>query len=92
MHGSGLILYCSRIRKNVTNKQTDRDTEKKQRTENSITEATLIPWIAGLSGPILKETYLRYIQEGNIIFQIFCKIKKVTKFLFSVGQALLSRV
>ena len=34
----GLILYCSRIRKFDENKQTDRE-----QTENSITEATLIP-------------------------------------------------
>ena len=45
---SGLILYCSMIRKNVTeNRQTDRE-----QTEKPITEATLIPWMAGLSGPI----------------------------------------
>ena len=38
VHG-GLILYCSRIRKNVTcREQTDRE----QRTEKQITEATLI--------------------------------------------------
>ena len=55
----GLILCWSRIRKFATyiqrthrehteknRKQTDRQTEK------AITEATLIPWITGLSGPI----------------------------------------
>ena len=43
---SGLILCWSRIRKFVTYREyTDRQTEK------AITEATLIPWIAGLSGP-----------------------------------------
>ena len=35
------------IRKNVTNRETH-----SEQTDNSITEATLIPWIAGLSGPI----------------------------------------
>ena len=34
-----------------TNKQTDREQTDRQ-TENSITEATLIPWISGLSEPI----------------------------------------
>ena len=48
----GLILCWSRIRKFVTyiyteNIQTDRQAEK------AITEAALIPWIAGLSGPII---------------------------------------
>ena len=43
----GLILYWSRIRKNVTHRQTDIE----RRTEKAITEAILIPWIAGLSGP-----------------------------------------
>ena len=48
MYGGSHILYCSRIRKNVTS----RETENKH-TENSITEATLSPyqWNAGLSGP-----------------------------------------
>ena len=41
---SSHILYWSRIRKNVTHIQ---------RTEKTITEATLIPWIVGLSGPII---------------------------------------
>ena len=45
----GHILYWSRIRKNVTYTQR---TEKPQRTENSITEATLVLWITGLRGPI----------------------------------------
>ena len=48
MDGGGLISYCSRIRKNVTEKQ-----RNKQRTKNSILEATLFPWVAGLSGPIV---------------------------------------
>ena len=48
----GLILCWSEIRKFVTHReytdiQTDRQTEK------AITEATLIPWIVGLSGPII---------------------------------------
>ena len=38
----GLILFCSRIRKFVTHREhTDRQTDRP--TENSITEATLIP-------------------------------------------------
>ena len=45
---SGLILCWSKIRKFVTHTEhTDRHTEK------AITEATLIPWITGLSGPII---------------------------------------
>ena len=43
----GLILYWSRIRKKF-----NKPTENRQ-TEKAITEATLIPWIARLSGPIL---------------------------------------
>ena len=44
---SNLILYWSKIRKNVTHREhTDIQTEK------AITEATLIPWIARLRGPI----------------------------------------
>ena len=50
-YDGGLILYWSRIRKNVTHTQR---TENRQRTEKVITEATLIPWITGLSGPIHK--------------------------------------
>ena len=50
----GHVLYCSRIRKNVTEK-TQR-TDREQRTEKAIREATLIPWIAGLSGPIKPTT------------------------------------
>ena len=44
------------LEKNVTdrqkteNRQTDRQTDR-QRTDKTITVATLIPWIAGLSGP-----------------------------------------
>ena len=38
-HCSGLILYCSRIRKNIENSE---QTENRH-TDNSITEATLIP-------------------------------------------------
>ena len=45
----GLILYLSRIRKLVTQPQR---TENREQTEKTITEAILIPWIAGLSGPI----------------------------------------
>ena len=50
----GLILCWSRIRKNVTHRE--------QRTENkhiekAITEVTLIPWIAGLSGPIFRQVF-----------------------------------
>jgi len=58
----GHVLCCSRIRKNVKyrirknityrEQRTDR-----QRTEKAITEATLIPWIAGLSGPISSLLY-----------------------------------
>ena len=39
------------ISKNVTDRQTNR-----QRTEISITEVTLIPWIAGLRGPKIELT------------------------------------
>ena len=47
--GSGdLILYWSRIRNTVTQPKRTYI----QRTEKAITEATLIPWTAGLSGPI----------------------------------------
>ena len=48
---SGLILCLSRIRKNVTN---PRKTHIR-RIEKAITEATLILWIAGLSGPIIAD-------------------------------------
>ena len=52
----GLILYWSRIRKFVTYIQrTYRQTEK------AITEATLIPWIAGLSGPIHEKIRISYL-------------------------------
>ena len=52
----GLILYWSRIRKNVIYREhTDRQTEK------AITEATLIPWIAGLSGPIHEKIRISYL-------------------------------
>ena len=48
----GLILYCSRIRKNVIHrirkKSNIQRTENRQRTEKAITEATLI--VDGLSG------------------------------------------
>ena len=42
-----------------------RQTENRQRTENrqtekAITEATLIPWIAGLSGPIMLSNTVSY--------------------------------
>ena len=47
--GAGAIFTIS---KNVTDRQTNRETHREQRTEISITETTLIPWIAGLSGPI----------------------------------------
>ena len=56
MHSHGHILYCSRIRKNVTDRETDRETKRetnKHTEKNSILKATLIPWIAGLSGPIV---------------------------------------
>jgi len=39
-HCSGLILYGSRIRKNVARRE---QTDREQRTEKPITEATLIP-------------------------------------------------
>ena len=45
---SSLISYWSRIRKNVTHRE---QTENRQ-TEKAITETTLIPWIAKLSGLI----------------------------------------
>ena len=54
MLGGGHIFYCSRIRKNVIEKIRKKVTENRQtdtQTEHSITEATLIPWIAGMSGP-----------------------------------------
>ena len=35
-------------------KYNNQKTNREQTIENSITEATLIPWIAGLSGPILE--------------------------------------
>ena len=57
----GLILYWSRIRKNVTH--TQRINRKKLKTEKAITEATLILWITGLSGPITKE----FKMNNNII-------------------------
>ena len=34
------MLYCSRIRKNVTDRETEKQSEKQR--ENSVTEATLI--------------------------------------------------
>ena len=46
----GLILCWSRIRKFVTYIQ-----RIYRQTEKAIKEATLIPWIAGLSGPITKK-------------------------------------
>ena len=62
----GLILCWSRIRKFVTHRehtyrQTDRQTEK------AITEATLIPWIAGLSGPILLRIYEKTSSQSETI-------------------------
>ena len=41
-------LYYAEVELEKCNKPT----ENIQRTEKAITEATLIPWIAGLSGPI----------------------------------------
>ena len=46
------ILNCSRIRKNVTHREQRTHGQRDRQTENSITDATLIPWITGLSGPI----------------------------------------
>ena len=53
-HDNGLILCWSRIRKFVTQREHTygEKTENRQRIEKAITEATLILWIAGLSGPI----------------------------------------
>ena len=54
----GLILCWSIIRKFVTYIQ-----RIYRQTEKAITEATLIPWIAGLSGPIF--VWLKK-NEGNL--------------------------
>ena len=52
---SSLILCWSRVRKFVTYREhTDRQTEKAN------TEATLIPWIAGFSGPIHEKIRISY--------------------------------
>ena len=51
---SSHILYCSRIRKKVTENREQRiENRVNRQIEKTITEATLIPWIAGLSGPII---------------------------------------
>ena len=44
------------ISKNITNKHTSKQTDRE--TEISKTEATLIPWIARLSGPIVHKLQL----------------------------------
>ena len=44
------MAHCSRIRK--TSHTENRQRTENRQTEKAITEATLIPWIAGLSGPI----------------------------------------
>ena len=59
---SGLILYWSRIRKNVTNPRRTHI----QRTEKAITEATLIPWITRLSGPIYKVKKFSYLPSVTV--------------------------
>ena len=54
----GLLLYWSRIRKNVTHREqrtyiyTENPQITDKKTEKAITEATLVPWITGLSRPI----------------------------------------
>ena len=45
------------IRKNITYREQRTD---RQRTEKAITEATLILWITGLSGPILMNNIISY--------------------------------
>ena len=47
----GLILCIRSIRKNFTHRE-HTDIETDRQTEKAITDATLIPWITGLSGPI----------------------------------------
>jgi len=63
------------ISKNVTDIQTNRETHREQRTEISITEATLIPWIAGLSGPILQYDTMQKIEviRGKVQYYIVPK-------------------
>ena len=60
LRDGGLILCWSRIRKFVTY---PRRTQR-EHTEKAITEATQIPWIAGLSRPI--DTLLKNLSMKNI--------------------------
>ena len=63
---SGLILCWSRIRKFVTYREyTDRQTEK------AIREATPIPWIAGLSGPIHEKIRISYLYYYNCYYYYY---------------------
>ena len=48
-------LYYKGVELENLSQRTQREQTDRQRTENSITDATLIPWITGLSGPISLE-------------------------------------
>ena len=67
---SSLILCLSRNRKFVTYRE---HTEHIQ-TEKAITEATLIPWITGLSGPIFQLSLMETQQLG--LFYQLVKIEE----------------
>ena len=73
----GLILCWSRIRKFVTYIQ-----RIYRQTEKAIKEATLILWIAGLSGPTVRRIF-RVIQlqtDRVIVIHSVCHISKIHKF------------
>ena len=57
---SGLILYWSRVRKNVTQPKRTYTAKENINTEKAIIEANLIPWVTELSGPIPKWFVLKF--------------------------------